>query len=63
MFRNSKCPIKLDGAKIENLDFLEEILKNQLKVRKHAPQKFAILSNFSINISSFRLIFCPKCHF
>ena len=35
-------------AKIENLDFLEEILKNQIKVRKHTPQKLAILLNFSI---------------
>ena len=26
-------------AKIESLDFLEELLKNQLKVRKHTPPK------------------------
>jgi hypothetical protein len=45
MFRNSKFPIILDGAKIENLDFLEEILKNPLKVRKYAPKNVAILFN------------------
>ena len=36
-------------AKIENLDFIKEIRKNQLKVRKHTPQ-------FEYNISSFGLI-------
>ena len=35
-------------AKIKNLDFIEEILKNQLKVRKHTPQNVAILFNLSI---------------
>ena len=35
-------------AKIDNLDFLEEILKNQLKVSKPTPQNVAILFNFSI---------------
>ena len=35
-------------ATIENLDFLEEILKNQIKVRKHTTQNVSILSNLSI---------------
>ena len=34
-------------AKIENLDFLEEILKNQPKVRKQMPHNLAILFNLS----------------
>ena len=35
-------------AKKEHIDFLEEILKNQLKVRKHTSQNVAILFNLSI---------------
>ena len=35
-------------AKIKNLDFIKEILKNQLKVRKHTPQSVAIIFNVSI---------------
>ena len=35
-------------AKIWNLDFFKEILKNQLKVRKHTPQNVAILFNLSV---------------
>ena len=51
-------------AKIENLDFLEEIIINQLKVRKHTPQNVAILFNLSIgNINSFGLLFCPTYNF
>ena len=35
-------------AKIDSLDFIKEVLKNQLKVRKHIPQNVAILLNLSI---------------
>ena len=35
-------------AKIENLEVVEEILNNQLKVRKHTPQNVAILLNWSV---------------
>ena len=35
-------------AKPENRDFYEEILKNQLKVRKHTPQNGTILFNLSV---------------
>ena len=35
-------------ANIENLDFPDEILKNQLKVRKHPPQNFVITFNLSL---------------
>ena len=30
-------------AKLQNVDILKEILQNQLKVRKHAPQNVAVL--------------------
>ena len=40
--------ISIIMAKTESLDFLEEILKNQLKFRKHTPQNVAILFNLSI---------------
>ena len=35
-------------AKIDNFDFLEEILKNQLKLRLHTHHNVAILFNLSI---------------
>ena len=35
-------------ANILNLDFLKEILKNQLKVRKPTPQNVAILFNLNV---------------
>ena len=56
-------------AKIETLDFVVEILKNQFKIRKHTPppkkklNKCCYSLQFEYNISSFGLIFCPKYHF
>ena len=47
-------------AKIENLEFLEEIPKNQLKDRKHTHQHVAII--FNLSIGTFGLLFCPKYH-
>ena len=35
-------------AELLNLDFLKEVLKIQLKVKKHTPQIVAILFNLSI---------------
>ena len=35
-------------AKLDNLDFLDEILKNQLKIRKCTPQNVAIIFNLSV---------------
>ena len=35
-------------AELFNLDFLKEVLKNQLIVLKHTPQIVAILFNLSI---------------
>ena len=35
-------------AKMENLDFIEETLKDQLKFRKRTPQNVDILFNLSV---------------
>ena len=35
-------------AELFNVDFLKEVLKNQLKVRKYTPQIVALLFNLSI---------------